>query len=73
MNLTGKIAGLSTNFLTKKFELTLAVNEAEHLEIGYEELKDAALLDIRIKNTGGAGALMPMLISMYWWTSWRTG
>jgi len=50
MNLTGKIAGLSTNFLTKKFELTLAVNEADHLENGYEELKDAALLDIRIKK-----------------------
>lgn len=50
MNLTGKIAGLSTNFLTKKFELTLAVNEADYLENGYEELKDAALLDIRIKK-----------------------
>lgn len=50
MNLTGRIAGLSTNFLTKKFELTLAVNEADHLENGYEELKDVELLDIRIKK-----------------------
>lgn len=50
MNLTGKIVGISTNFLTKKFELTVAVNEAENLTNGYEELKDAEKLDIRIKK-----------------------
>ena len=50
MNLTGKIVGISTNFLTKKFELTVAVNEADNLTNGYEELKDAPLLDIRIKK-----------------------
>lgn len=48
MNLTGKIVGISTNFLTKKFELALSVNEAENLTNGYEELKDAELLDIRV-------------------------
>lgn len=50
MNLTGKIVGISTNFLTKKFELTVAVNEADNLKNGYEKLKDAPLLDIRIKK-----------------------
>lgn len=50
MDLTGKIVGISTNFLTKKFELTVAVNEADNLTNGYEELKDAELLDIRIKK-----------------------
>lgn len=50
MDLTGKIVGISTNFLTKKFELTVAVNEADNLTNGYEELKDAEKLDIRIKK-----------------------
>lgn len=50
MDLTGKIVGISTNFLTKKFELTVAVNEADNLTNGYEELKGAELLDIRIKK-----------------------
>lgn len=50
MNLTGKITGIFTNFLTKKFELKLVVNEPEFLIKGYEELKDAELLDIRIKK-----------------------
>lgn len=50
MNLTGKIAGISTNYLTKKFELTVEVNDAENLAKGYEELKDARMLDIRIKK-----------------------
>lgn len=50
MDLTGKITGISTNFLTKKFELTVAVNEADSLANGYEELKDAELLDIRIRK-----------------------
>ncbi len=50
MNLTGKIVGMSINFLTKKFELTVAVNEADNLTAGYEELKNEELLDIRIKK-----------------------
>lgn len=57
MNLTGKIVGISTNFLTKKFELTVAVNEADNLTNGYEELKDAPLLDIRIKKIQAAQEL----------------
>ena len=48
MNLTGKIVGISTNFLTKKFELTVSVNESDNLTNGYEGLKDAELLDIKI-------------------------
>lgn len=50
MNLTGKVAGLSTNFITKKLELTLEVNESGSLADGYGELKDAELLDIRLKK-----------------------
>lgn len=50
MDLTGKITGISTNFLTKKFEMIVTVNEADRLKNGYEELKDAKLLDIRIKK-----------------------
>lgn len=50
MDLTGKITGISMNFLTKKFEMTVTVNEADSLKNGYEELKDAKLLDIRIKK-----------------------
>lgn len=50
MDLTGRITGISTNFLTKKFELTVAVNEADSLTNGYGELKDAELLDIRIRK-----------------------
>lgn len=50
MNLTGKIVGISTNFVTKKFELTVAVNEAGRLTNGYEKLKGVELLDIRIKK-----------------------
>ena len=48
MNLTGKIVGISTNFLTKKFELTVSINESGNLTNGYEGLKDAELLDIKI-------------------------
>lgn len=50
MNLTGKITGVSVNYFTKKYELTVAVNEADNLTNGYEELKDAGMLDIRIKK-----------------------
>lgn len=50
MNLTGKIVGVATNFLTKKFELTVSVNEPDSLTKGYEELKGAELLDIRIEK-----------------------
>ena len=50
MKLTGKIVGVSTNFLTKKFEISLSVNESENLMNGFEELKDAELLDIQIKK-----------------------
>lgn len=50
MKLTGKISGLSTNFITNKLELTLEVNEAGCLTDGYGELAAAALLDIRIKK-----------------------
>lgn len=50
MNFTGKIVGISTNFITKKFELTMAVNETDILTGGYEELKEAGLLDILIKK-----------------------
>ncbi len=48
MDLTGKIVGISTNFLTKKFEVTVSVNESENLTSGYDNLKDAELLDIKI-------------------------
>ena len=48
MNLTGKIVGICTNFITKKFELTVSVNESNNLTDGYEELKNAELLDIKI-------------------------
>lgn len=50
MNLTGKIVGIATNFLTKKFELTISVNEPDSLTKGYEELQDVELLDIRIEK-----------------------
>ena len=50
MDLTGKIVGISTNFLTKKFELSVAVNEAATLTAGYDDLKDVDLLDIRIRK-----------------------
>ena len=50
MKLTGKIVGVSTNFLTKKFEISLSVNESENLMNGFEELKDTELLDIQIKK-----------------------
>lgn len=48
MNLTGKITGVSANYLTKKYELTVSVNEPENLTSGYEKLKDAELLDIKV-------------------------
>ena len=48
MNLKGRTVGISTNFITKKFELTVSVNEADRLAGGYETLKDAEVLDIRI-------------------------
>lgn len=50
MNLTGKIVGLSINFTTKKFELTISINESENLTNGYEELKNLELLDIKIRK-----------------------
>lgn len=50
MDLTGKIVGISTNFLTKQFELSVAVNESATLTAGYVDLKDVELLDIRIRK-----------------------
>lgn len=50
MDLTGNIVGISTNFLTNKFELTVAVNEKGYLTSGYDELKEVELLDIRIRK-----------------------
>lgn len=50
MDLTGRIVGISTNLITKEFELTVAVDEADSLTNGYEELESAGSLDIRIKK-----------------------
>lgn len=50
MDLTGRITGISSNYLTKKFEMTVSVNESVSLMEGYEELKDTELLDIRIRK-----------------------
>lgn len=48
MEITGIITNISMNYLSKKYEVTLAVNEAEKLTTGYENLKDVKLLDIKI-------------------------
>lgn len=48
MELTGKITNISMNYLSKQYEVTLAVNEAEKLTTGYENLRDVELLDIKI-------------------------
>lgn len=50
MRLTGKIVGLSTNHLTRRFELTVAVNESDSLKNGYEELQGEDSLDIWLKK-----------------------
>lgn len=50
MELTGKITNISMNYLSPKYEVTLAVNEAEKLTAGYENLKDVELLDIKINK-----------------------
>lgn len=50
MDLTGNISDIKTNYLTKKFELTVTVNEPDELTRGYEELKSSDLLDIRIRT-----------------------
>lgn len=50
MQLTGKIVGLSTNYLTGTFELTVAVNESSSLKNGYEELQGEDFLDICLKK-----------------------
>lgn len=49
MNLTGRIVGITTNFLTKKCEVMLAIQEQNKLTAGYEELKEQRL-DICIKK-----------------------
>lgn len=48
MELTGRIVGIKENFLTKKAEITLEVNEKERLENGYPSVKDIDLLDVKI-------------------------
>lgn len=50
MEFTGSIKGINTNYLTKKFEIVLEINEEKRLAGGYEELKEAGLLDINIKK-----------------------
>ncbi len=50
MDLTGKIVGISSNYITQRFELSIAVNEPKVLTDGYEELKNYEMLDIRIKK-----------------------
>lgn len=50
MELTGKIADLSLDFVTGKAKLTLEVNETEAIKQGYDELHEAEKLSIEIKK-----------------------
>ena len=45
MDLTGKIVGISSNYITQRFELSIAINEPKVLTDGYEELKNYEMLD----------------------------
>ena len=67
MELTGKITNISMNYLSRKYEVTLVVNEAEKLTTGYENLRDVELLDIKIdrhkkRRSLDANAYFHMLI-----------
>lgn len=50
MELTGSIKGISSDYLTKKFQISLEINEEKRLIEGYSALKDVNLLDISIKK-----------------------
>lgn len=50
MELTGKIADLSLDFLTGKAKLTLEINEKEAVKQGFDELHEAEKLSIEIKK-----------------------
>lgn len=50
MDLTGKIAYINADYFSKQLEITLSINEEEAFMEEYGGLKDAGLLDIRIKK-----------------------
>lgn len=50
MELTGKINGLSLDFVTGKAVLSLEINETEDVKEGYDELKQHEKLSINIKK-----------------------
>lgn len=50
MDLTGTIAYINADYITKKLEVTLSINEEKAFMEKYGRLKDAELLDIRIKK-----------------------
>lgn len=48
MEFTGRIMGVSTDFLTGKHNITLEVNEASVIREGYDKIKDAEKLAVKI-------------------------
>ena len=50
MNVTGKIKGIGIDYLTRKMELTLTLNETDAVTAGYDNLKDLDLLDVTIEK-----------------------
>lgn len=48
MEFTGRVMGVSTDFLTGKFNLTLEVNEASVIREGYDKIKDLEKLSVKI-------------------------
>lgn len=48
MEFTGRVTGVTTDFLTGKYYITLEVNEASVIREGYDKIKDLAKLFVKI-------------------------
>ena len=48
MEFTGRITGVTTDFLTGKHNITLEVNEASVIREGYDEIKDIEKLSVKL-------------------------
>ena len=48
MEFTGRVMGVSTDFLTGKHSITLEVNEASAIREGYDKIKDVEKLTVKL-------------------------
>jgi hypothetical protein len=48
MEFTGRVTGVSTDFITGKYSITLEVNEGSVIRDGYDAVKDVDKLDVKM-------------------------